>query len=137
MSQMLAPHFIRLPKRILVVEDDKDIGSSLVEILELEGFHADLAGNGLQALEFLKSSIKPDVIILDLSMPVADGYFFRREQMKSPELADTPVIVMTAERYAETRLKEEGIKHFVRKPVDVDTLLEIVSLALNLNKSQA
>src|SRR5205814_8831977 len=84
--------------RILVVDDDPDIRDSLREVLEDEGYDVSCVGNGREALDHLKAaSPRPCVILLDLMMPVMDGWQFRREQKKlEPELANIPLVVITA-----------------------------------------
>jgi len=80
----------------LVVDDDADIRDALCELLEDEGYRAVSAANGQEALTYLKSSELPCVILLDLMMPVMDGWEFRRRQQCDPKLAQVPVVVVTA-----------------------------------------
>jgi CheY-like chemotaxis protein len=83
-------------EHILIVEDDKDLRESLCEALELEGYIVVCADNGESALRYLATGARPCVILLDLMMPVMDGWRFREETMKDASLATIPVIVMTA-----------------------------------------
>src|SRR3984885_5055406 len=83
--------------RILVVDDDQGGLEALSDILEYEGYTVERAQNGLQALEHLQQSRPlPNLIILDLLMPVMDGWEFRTRQKEDPELAKVPVLVVTA-----------------------------------------
>ena len=66
--------------RILVVEDDEDAREAMVALLQMKGYRAVPAGNGKEALDYLHQAPVPDLIILDLWMPVMDGWQFRREQ---------------------------------------------------------
>jgi CheY-like chemotaxis protein len=84
-----------IAKRVLVVEDHEDMRDALVEILRLEGYQVSWAADGRQALDEAKLH-RPDVILLDLMMPEMNGWQFRAEQVKDPDLADVPVIVMSA-----------------------------------------
>jgi CheY-like chemotaxis protein len=93
---------VRAQEHILVVEDDKDLRDSLCEALELEGYSTVGAENGQAALNYLGTGARPCVILLDLMMPVMDGWTFRREMMKTESLAAIPVIVMTAATPART-----------------------------------
>jgi CheY-like chemotaxis protein len=82
---------------VLVVDDDRDIRDSLIEMLEDHGYATLGAGNGREALEILRTCDPPPcLILLDLMMPVMDGREFRAEQLKQPALAAIPVIVISA-----------------------------------------
>jgi CheY-like chemotaxis protein len=110
--------------RILVVEDDEDAREALIAILEMRGYSAVPASNGREALNYLQSAPdRPDLIILDLWMPVMDGWRFRKEQKKDPKLAKVPVVVVTALSDSANVDADE----IIIKPVDVDRLLETVS----------
>ena len=77
---------------ILVVDDDPDIRDSLREVLEDEGYGTSCVANGREALDFLRSGKRPCVILLDLMMPVMDGWQFLEEQKRDPALAAIPVL---------------------------------------------
>ena len=109
--------------RVLVVEDDEDARDALVALLQMKGYRAVPAGNGKEALDYLKKAPVPDLIILDLWMPVMDGWQFRSEQVKDPRLANVPVIVVTA---LSDRTDIDATEIMI-KPVDVDQLLAKVS----------
>jgi CheY-like chemotaxis protein len=80
---------------ILVVDDDAAVVRPLARFLELEGFAAVTASNGQEALTYLRGGGGASVIVLDLRMPVMDGWAFRREQLRDPALAQIPVVVLT------------------------------------------
>jgi CheY-like chemotaxis protein len=107
---------------ILVVEDDEDAREAMVSLLQMKGYHAVPAGNGREALDYLDEAPAPDLIILDLWMPVMDGWQFRKEQTRNPRLAGIPVIVVTALSDRDDVDADEVII----KPVDVDRLLATV-----------
>ncbi|HVN27503.1 MAG TPA: response regulator [Candidatus Binataceae bacterium] len=110
--------------KILVVDDDRGAMEALSDILEYEGYQVERAQNGLQALEHLKETRpSPNLIILDLLMPVMDGWEFRLRQKEDPELAKIPVLVVTAIG-ATAGIDAAGV---LRKPVDVDVLLRTVA----------
>lgn len=114
--------------RVLVVEDDKDIRRNVVQLLELEGYAVEAAGNGLEALTALQGAqVLPSVIILDLMMPVMDGFQFREEKNKQPQLAKIPVIIMTADGRTDEKRMRAGAVAALRKPADVDAILNLVS----------
>src|ERR1051325_2493173 len=81
---------------ILVVDDDADIRESLREVLEDEGYQVSCVANGLEALRHLRQGNRPCVILLDLTMPVMDGWQFRREQKQDATISDIPLVVITA-----------------------------------------
>jgi CheY-like chemotaxis protein len=97
----------------------------LGRFLELEGFQVEVAANGRQALERLTAGMHPCVILLDLMMPVMDGWQFRREQVRDRELAEIPVIVVSAA--GRDRIAEIDANAYLTKPVDLEQLLERVS----------
>src|SRR5213075_2065863 len=84
------------PLTVLIVDDDPPILSGLSEFLQGEGYNVAVAGDGRAALDQLRRGLRPSVIVLDLMMPVMDGWDFRHEQMKDAELRDIPVIVISA-----------------------------------------
>ena len=109
--------------RILVVEDDDDAREAMVALLQMKGYRAVPAGNGKEALDYLHQAPVPDLIILDLWMPVMDGWQFRAEQIKDPRLKKVPVIVVTALSDRD----DVDANEVIIKPVDVDHLLTSVS----------
>lgn len=116
-----------MAKRILVVEDDTSIRELLVELLESEGYVVASAVNGLEGLKILQSENSPDLILIDLMMPVMDGYSFRTEQLKNPTWSKIPTVVMSAEANAKEKMKNFSITAFLSKPVELDTILKTVA----------
>jgi CheY-like chemotaxis protein len=110
---------------IFIVEDDVDTREMLGRFLELEGYHVESAANGKVALERLDAGAPACVILLDLMMPVMDGWQFRREQVQHAALADIPVIVVSAAGGG--RLEQIDADAYLSKPVDLDELLEHVT----------
>jgi len=109
---------------VLIVEDDEDLRDMMAQMLTIEGFNTATAANGREALEYLHSTGKPNVILLDLMMPVMDGWEFRRQQKADPELAPVPVIVLSA--LDPPRAATVDADAFLKKPLDFDRLLELV-----------
>ena len=99
---------------ILVVEDDEVIRESMREVFELEGFDVVTACNGREALEVVRSGERPCAVVLDLFMPVMDGWQFLAEIDRDRELADLPVTVVSA---AGDRVSGIGRRRYLRKPV--------------------
>jgi CheY-like chemotaxis protein len=110
------------PAKLLIVEDDEGARAALGDILDLEGYDVTLSANGKEALECLRSAPLPDLIILDLQMPVMNGWQFRREQYKVARFAAVPVIVITA--FQSTG--DVGAAEVVHKPIDIQRLLALV-----------
>jgi len=81
---------------ILVVDDDSELSELMASILEDEGYQAVAVENGQVALDYLKKSPAPCVILLDLMMPSMNGWEFRDAQLSDPSLADIPVVVVSA-----------------------------------------
>jgi CheY-like chemotaxis protein len=109
---------------VLIVEDDADLREMMAQLLTLEGFAAATVSNGREALAYLRAHAAPDVILLDLMMPVMDGWEFRREQRLDREMAEVPVIVLSA--LDQTRVAEVAADAFLKKPLDFDRLLELI-----------
>lgn len=116
-----------MAKRILVVEDDTSIRELLVELLESEGYAVSSAVNGLEGLKILQTDGSPDLILIDLMMPVMDGYSFRTEQLKNTEWSKIPTVVMSAEANAKEKMKNFNITAFLSKPVELETILKTVA----------
>ena len=116
--------------RVLVVEDDLDIREALTTILEMRGYNATSAGNGKEALEYLESGPTPDLIILDLSMPVMGGREFRSKQLMNPQIKHIPVVVVSA---LSDQIDVDADAIMV-KPVDLDGLLTTVTAILRSHK---
>ena len=109
---------------VLIVDDDPDIRDSLREVLEDEGYEVATVANGREALDHLKASNpRPCVILLDLMMPVMDGWQFRKEQKQDPEIAGIPLVVITA---TGTRPVLIDAAELVMKPLDLERLLQAV-----------
>lgn len=111
---------------VFIVEDDPDTREMLGKFLELEGFHVETAANGRQALDRLSSGLKASVIVLDLMMPIMDGWQFRREQVRNSALASIPVIVVSAA--GKERLANIEANSYLTKPIDLEELLREVSI---------
>jgi len=105
-------------KRVLVVDDDRDIRESLVELLESEGYEVSSAANGRDALAEARRT-RPDVILLDQMMPVMSGREFQAAQARDPSLAGIPVLRISASPV-------DSVGEFLRKPFGIDEVLGMV-----------
>jgi CheY-like chemotaxis protein len=111
--------------RVLAVEDDQTIRDLLIELLSGEGFEIQCAANGLEALAILGGWI-PDVIILDLMMPVMDAEVFREHQLKMQRAANVPIVVLSALNDVQDRAKALGAAGTIAKPFDLDSLVKML-----------
>ncbi len=111
---------------ILIVEDDFDIREALTQILEEEGYPVRGAANGKEALEVAASGPTPSLILLDLMMPVMNGWQFRAEQLQNPRLASVPVLVISADPHVQPKAATLGVAGLLKKPVSLDDLLAAV-----------
>ncbi len=113
---------VYMSKKALVVEDDKNIAELLRLYLEKDGFESAIAGDGAAGLELYRS-FKPDVILLDIMLPIMDGWAVLREVRKSDRR--TPIIMLTAKGETPDKVSglELGADDYVTKPFEVKELL--------------
>ncbi len=117
----------RANRLVMIVEDDRDVRDSVREALEDHGYQTVGASQGKEALELLRSSAaRPCIILLDMMMPVMDGWAFRKAQMADPALSSIPVIVLTAHSSASDTARDMGAVGFLRKPLTLQELLTAV-----------
>jgi two-component system chemotaxis response regulator CheY len=118
------------PKRILVVDDDPDILDALSEILEVEGYQVHRARNGREALQRMdEGTSAPDLILLDLMMPVMDGWEFARTL--GPHRR-APIVVLSADRNVGPKAQEIGAIGWLAKPFELGDLLSLVRRSVPL-----
>lgn len=108
--------------KLLIVEDDDVARAALGDIFDYEGYPVATCCNGQEALDYLHSRPLPLLIILDLQMPVMNGWQFCREKMKDAELAPVPVVAITAFQ-SPGELEVDAI---VQKPIDIERLMALV-----------
>jgi CheY-like chemotaxis protein len=116
---------MRVPCRVLVVDDDADLRQMVRTLLELEGCEVLTAADGREALQKARTH-RPSVIVLDLMMPVMNGWSFRAEQLQDVALAGIPVLVTTAATEAIARPDTLGAARFFRKPLDFEAFTAAV-----------
>lgn len=116
-----------MTRPLLVVDDDADLREALQDVLRDAGYEVLTAANGRQALEVLaRAPTRPMLVLLDMMMPVLDGAGFLRELNAQPGGRDVPVVVFSASAGAREESEALGAQSYLRKPVDVQTLLDTV-----------
>lgn len=111
-------------RRVFVVEDDSELRRTLGEALTAQGYEVVAAANGAEALDALRrAESRPCLILLDLMMPVMNGYEFRAAQRADPALSDIPVVVISAHERSEVVDADE----FLPKPVALRRLLSVIA----------
>jgi CheY-like chemotaxis protein len=111
---------------VLIVDDDEDIRDIVATLLRDAGFEVAEARHGEEALERLGDAELPCLILLDLMMPVMDGYRFRARQLESPRLAAIPTIIFTAGATG-PGVDALGAQAVLRKPIDAAALVRTVA----------
>src|SRR5262245_31903527 len=115
-----------MQKHILIVEDDPDFAVLLAEVLESADFTAETAPNGRLALERLRRSPRPHLVLLDLMMPVMDGWQFRSEQQKDAAIASVPVVVLSADGNVAQKAASLRAAGHLTKPPGINDLVHEV-----------
>jgi CheY-like chemotaxis protein len=112
--------------RVMLVEDDDDIRQDLSDFLRDHGYDVLAASNGQEALGLLNKTRLPQVILLDLWMPVMDGIEFRSQQLRHKKLSSIPIIVISAGSDGKKRAALLGADAFIPKPLDLDALVNTI-----------
>ena len=111
---------------VLLVEDDDDLRESLQILLERRGFDVVSACNGQEALSKVRPEDPPCLILLDLMMPVMDGWQLRAELLKNPQLATVPVILLSGVADLSSEAKTLQAIDYLLKPVDLQRVYQLV-----------
>src|SRR5689334_14948724 len=107
-----------LQSTVLIVDDDNEFRTAVAHVLSSTGYTIVEARQGLEALRLLRAGLRPGVILLDLMMPIMDGFQFLKERARDPALAALPVVVMSAS-YRRPALPHD----FLTKPASLDAVL--------------
>jgi CheY-like chemotaxis protein len=110
---------------VLVVEDDREQREILCAMLDLEGFGHAEAANGREALDYLNESRDPCLVLLDLEMPVMNGWEFRANQLADDRLSRIPVVVVTANDQGLCK-RFPGVEGFLWKPLRFEKLVTVL-----------
>jgi CheY-like chemotaxis protein len=112
--------------QVLIIDDDDDIRTTLGLVLELRGHEPAVASHGKDALGMLAAGLRPSVILLDLMMPVMNGWDFLATIAKDKDLAQIPVVVLTGYSNMVANKTPPGAVALLNKPVDVSRLHAIL-----------
>jgi len=115
-------------KQILIVEDSPDLQALLGQLLFDEGYAVKSSMNGQEAFDYLRArkDPQPDLILLDIMMPVMDGLVFRDVISQYQEFANIPVIFITADSHSEAKVQTDKKTAYLKKPIDLEQLLKKV-----------
>lgn len=121
--------------KILVIEDEIFIRENLIELLEIEGFEAQGAENGVEGVHLVQQE-PPDLILCDVMMPELDGYGVLEALRQDPATAKIPFMFLTAsaDRSNIQKIRELGIHDYILKPFNVDKFLDVISNRLAEHK---
>jgi CheY-like chemotaxis protein len=112
---------------VLVIDDDQDLRTVIQDVLEDQGFAVVTAANGREALDLLlRGETEPALILLDLAMPVMDGWAFRTEQLKVPQLAQIPVVLFSGDLDVDQAALSLNAAATMTKPLRLDGLVTLV-----------
>ena len=112
-------------KRILLVDDDASLRAVVAETLRGEGYAVDEASDGVEALEQLRAA-PPDLVLLDLAMPILDGHGLIAAWRAEEERAEIPIVIVSATPTLPDTPQEAGVKALLLKPFDLGVLLAMV-----------
>jgi CheY-like chemotaxis protein len=113
-----------MSRTVLIVEDNDDIRQLLCLGLKLHGYRTFAAANGREALDLLTQIERPCLIVLDLMMPVMNGWEFRARILADPQLTAVPVLIISADGLIDQRAADLGAVSFLRKPIELAQLIE-------------
>jgi two-component system, NtrC family, response regulator AtoC len=120
-----------MPRRtVLVGEDDRDAQEAVSEILSTAGYDVVCADDGRELKTLLQGGLRPAAILLDLSMPRADGYDFLAWRAGQQELRKVPVVVYSGATFNEMQLRMFGVARVLAKPASADELLAGIAAAV-------
>jgi CheY-like chemotaxis protein len=121
-------------KSILLIDDDLDIQKLLKAFLK-DKYNLFFAKDGLEGLQYLKTNKSPDLILLDLDMPLMNGKLFRQKQLSNPKLKDIPVIYLSANDSYKDEVDLSSDFAFLTKPIHKEDLLSVLDSFFRLQNS--
>ena len=119
---------LSVSRPVLLVEDSQDMREAMAAVLEMSRYRVVAARNGLEALALLRGGLDPCIILLDLHMPVMDGFQFRAEQLKIRHLAEIPTMIFSGAYDVKRAASLMEVRDYLQKPVDPAEMIEKVEL---------
>jgi two-component system chemotaxis response regulator CheY len=116
-------------RAVLIVEDEQPIREVIADVLQERGFHAFRAANGAEALNLL-DTVQPDVMVLDLLMPVMHGWAFMESYIEKTDGRLIPIVVVSVNPALPRSFNRLGVRSVVAKPFDVEALVDAVEQAV-------
>lgn len=113
-------------RTVLVVDDDPGVLEVLELALDAEGYQVVVARNGLEGLE-QACSHRPDLMVVDLMMPIMDGWQLVREFRRDQATGSTPVIILSAAHNIDEAARDLGVEAVIAKPFNLDDLLDLIA----------
>jgi len=113
---------------VLVVEDEEAIREVITDVLEERGFGVVCTRNGAEAIQFLQKA-RPEVVVLDLLMPVMHGWAFMEEYVERIDGAPIPIVIVSVNPALPRSFEQFGVKRILAKPFDLDDLADAVEQA--------
>lgn len=115
------------PRLVMVVDDDADVRDAIADVVNDNGYQTMIAANGKEAIEQLRgTAVRPCVILLDVMMPIMDGWEFRAELSADPELGAIPVVVLTAHANMDEVVRRMQAVDCLKKPFELSQLLSTI-----------
>jgi CheY-like chemotaxis protein len=111
---------------VLIIDDVQATRAGLAELLRLRGYEAFEAKDGAEGLRALRDNPRICIVVADLMMPGASGYWFREQQLREPAIAHVPVVVFTGLTEPNVAPESLGVVEVLRKPVSLDHLLDVI-----------
>ncbi len=126
-----------MKKTILIIEDNEQNLYLVTFILQKHGYHVEAAQDGQEGIT-LAMRVRPDLILLDVQLPVMDGYAVARHLRSNPDLKETPIVAVTSYAMAGDREKalESGCTGYIEKPINPDTFMAEVESYLGSKSSK-
>lgn len=111
---------------ILLIEDDIDIAEAIESVFHLENIRYQSMKDGQSALDYLNfTDQNPSLIIMDVMMPLLNGFEFRKKQLSNKKIADIPTIAMSATSDFE-KIDAGHFNEFIKKPIDIDQFIDLI-----------
>jgi two-component system sensor histidine kinase ChiS len=115
------------PMSILIVDDDEGVQQFLADVLALHGYSVEQARDGREALALLEHGSRPSLILLDLAMPNMDGIELARRLAADEQLAQLPVVLVSARPNLERTARDIGAADYLPKPMSFTALLKVIA----------